>query len=209
MEVGRKMYALLVILVLLLALAAVGCGGAINSMAPDKADPKVPEAPAVKPTLPILLAGQSNAVILRDREMPDSLNVTRGGAGIEWWLPPDGVEWRDLERKARLGPCAGFVWWQGEHDFTMDVGDYAGALWRILNHLKAAGVTRFVLVEPWNYPGSSDSNPALAMQDLALTTPGAVFLRTNDLEHEGNGDAHFAPAAYAIVRDRVYRALSQ
>ena len=185
-----------------LALVCGACGGS-SPVAPASAPAPLPLAalsPAVAPSLPILLAGQSNASLLRD-VLPAGPNVVQGGTGIAAWAPDQPLG-RELAQDARQRLSA-FVWWQGEHDGDMSVGAYQNALQAILEAVRGGSGLPVRLIEPWH--DGPDTAPVTAQRALAAAGGDVVFIPTADLPH-GEG-AHFAPEAYPVVRDRVYRSL--
>ena len=178
---------------------AASCGAA------SPISPTIPTAAvAGKPSLPILLAGQSNALILRDLVWPDAINVVQGGTGIEAWAAqaPLGLE---LRADARRGPFAAFVWWQGEHDAAMTPSAYTAALRAIIADMRAAaGNISVRIVEINDTPSLMGIKSALR---VVAADPGNRWISTSDLQPDPNAPAHLVASAYPVVAQRIYQSL--
>lgn len=171
---------------LLAAVLCSACGSTVQPSAPIRTDYRV------------LLAGQSNAVLLRD-VMPTAANVVQGGTGIEAWAPDQPL---GIELVAKAKGCEVFVWWQGEHDAGL--ADYAARLRAIVAAVRAVQPmpVRIVQIAP---------SPTLGVIRLMLESvahdAGNKLINTDDLQTDPDAPAHFVASAYPVVAARIYGSL--
>lgn len=188
-----------------LALFASGCSSMsaptpVATTTTTTSIPVIAAAPLVNG--PVLLAGQSNAVLLRDLVWPRCVNVVQGGTGIEAWesLQPLG---RELLEDAR-GSFGVFVWWQGEHDSALTSADYAVRLRRIIadvrSHSGSSLAVRIVQIRPL-----SDLDGIRAALASVASDPNNALIPTDDLAFDVEAPAHLAAASYPIVASRILR----
>lgn len=158
-------------------------------------------SPAPMPTAPLLLFGQSNAVLLRDLALPQSINVVQGGTSLSAWAADQPLG-QELLQDATHGPFAAIVVWQGEADGTWPTPVYAEALRAILRDIRGrAGNLPARIIEIADEPSLA---PVRAAHRLVAADPGNALIPTADLPRDG---VHFLPGAYLDVAQRVYRSL--
>jgi hypothetical protein len=181
---------------IVMSIFAAGCG--------HPGSPTEPDAPLTIPALPILLFGQSNAVMLRDVAVPQSISVVQGGTGISAWEAgqPLGSELRD--DAAARAPFSVIVIWQGEHDGELTTAQYAATLRTILADLRARAGQATLPARIVEIADDPSLATVRAAHRLVAGDAGNALISTIDLPRDG---VHFAEAAYPIVAERIYRSL--
>ena len=181
----------------LLAALLSGCGGL----------PSVPVAPTpvATPTSGpadsrILLAGQSNAVGLRDccmREAVTFLSI----ASVQRWL-----SWPEFAEAAHNPELIAFVWWQGGGDIPTPAEEYIDKLRQVIAIARAGNAQLPVrIIELPNLP---DRATVRAAQRIVPPDPGVELIPTSDLPPP-DPDGHFTATAYQRVRDRIYQSIGR
>lgn len=183
--------------VLLLPLLASGCGGL----------PYVPLAPTPVVTTTagpadsrILLAGQSNAVGLRDCCMRDAIAFL-SIASVQRWLT-----WAEFAEAGRNPELIAFVWWQGGGDVLTPADEYIDKLRQVI--ALARGGNAQLPVRIIELPNLPDRASVRGAQRVVSADPGVELIPTTDLPPP-DADGHFTPMAYQAVRDRISRSLER
>jgi hypothetical protein len=180
------------------------------------AAPLAPEAPtpstAVTPTLPLVVAGQSNAVNVAPflREVyPQAVlsDSTQGGRPIASWRPDEQppVLWPILANTLHQ-PVDAVVWWQGESDrenprYLDDLRELVARIRRENNNPALLIVVIRVLDLP--------SNAAVRSAELAFVAgdPSAVLVSSDGLAFQDGTTDHLTNAGYREVALRIVSSL--
>jgi hypothetical protein len=158
-----------------------------------------PTSPSVPAGRRFLIAGQSNAIGLRDCCMSDAISVV-DIASINYWLqsPQFAAAGRNPELIA-------LVWWQGANDIGMSHADYAAKLRHVIAIARAGNPNLPIRIV--DLPPLEDRAVIRAAQAEVAQDSNAQLIPSADLALQGDGTGHFSNAAYQEVRARILRSL--
>lgn len=183
------------VVILLLLCAAPACNESKeHPVAPTPATP----APTSGPR--ILLAGQSNALRLRDCCMTDAITVIAISSVIYWQRSPE------FAAASRNPDLIALVWWQGAGDTLTPYDEYVTRLRDVIAIARTSNPElRVRIIE---LPDSPDRLTVRAAQHEVASDPGVELIPTNDLP-TADAAGHYALSSYQVVRERIYRSLGR
>ena len=166
--------------------------------------------------LPLVLAGQSNALLMRpyleEAYKPgEVIGFAQDGSRIDEWSI-SGPYWKALT-PALHRPVRAFVWWQGESDFR-NPRPYLAALRAFIDRVRreANDPNLPVLIcRVVDDPTSGWSDIRHAQEELVSHDSHAVLVSSDGLPKEHpewpRGSAHLSPEGYRAMARRVVAAL--
>jgi hypothetical protein len=195
-------------LIVLAAVIVSGCGASSTAPAPLPIAPVA--APRLTPTLPIVVAGQSNAVfetpyLQAVYPLPVFAASAQSGLGISYWGPLTApqVMWPLLASDVRRSLQA-LVWWQGESDRGNP--RYLDDLRELIAKARAEnGNLNLLIVEVRVLDLPINASVRAAQETFAQTDRNAVLVSSDGFQ-DGMSD-HLTAAGYQTVADRILAAL--
>lgn len=198
---------------LTVALCAGACGGSVPT-ASSAIPPQVAVTILPSTGLPLVVAGQSNAVILAPvlaaRYTPVVVSASSGRPIAVWSpipAPPFAFHPEYLDLKAQLEaqrPFRAFVWWQGESDRTHP--DYAGALRELMGRVRSYSQQPdlpIILVRVLDMPSNASVRAA---QEAFVASDSHAILISSDGFRDGESD-HLTVLGYEAIAARIVGAL--
>lgn len=181
---------------LVLALFTAGCGAS------------VPIAPTPAVPLPLALAGQSNAWLMRDifaaAYAPGRVvGFAQDGSYIDQWAPNTDY-WNRLATDLHQ-PLRAFIWWQGESDrWPGRVEIYESELRAFIARVRAEANDPNLLVVICRVIDDPIFAGVRAAQEAYVRSdPRSVLVSSDGLPLESVGSAHLNAAGYVAMSKRI------
>jgi hypothetical protein len=185
-------------LIFLISVPLSGCGAK---------SPTAPSGPSVAISKPLLLSGQSNALMVAPSLSAiypkPVLTVAESGRSISGWdAGVAGNHWAELVPLLQQ-PLQALAWWQGESD--RDNPDYLNALRDLIARVRVTnGNAQLLVIEVRVLDLPQNASVRAAQETFVRTDTNAVLISSDGFQLD-NSD-HLTDGGYRAVAQRIYDA---